>query len=468
MTNLAYDDTNEKSIVKYAKKLVGKYIYEIIDDDSYKVNIKNKGIIGNIIEEYYFGIKQNSSPEPDFEKVGIELKIIPLLQQNKKIVVKERTKVCSINYTTLVNEQWSSSHAKKKLNKILFIYYLYNKEEIEKSEIKRVALWNLSQDQSELIIQDDWQRTKQKVLDGYAHLLSERYFNVLSPARSGQGGVDKVGKQRDLVPQPNQLYEKAALKRAFTLKQSFTNQIWNELNAVKYESIIDSLKIDKIEEFEEKVLQSLNRFESKSIDEIASLFGIKILQGKNQVATVIKKALGFKSVQAHIKEFEQLGIIVKTLKISAKRDTLLEAPSFPVLKLQEFEKEEFEESSFLSYIEKILFIPVYYEEEKRFLGKSFFWSPSDAQMNQIKKEWLIYQDEVKKGFCSVVKVTNNSPRGYKEVSKLSKESQTEIIHLRPHARDSSDRDSDSHGNSIVKQSFWLNKKFLNALLKNQR
>ena len=36
--------------------------------------------------------------------------------------------------------------------------------------------------------------------------------------------------------------------------------------------------------------------------------------------------------------------------------------------------------------------------------------------------------------------------------------------MRPHGRDSNDRDQDSLGNSIVKQCFWLNKKFIQKLL----
>lgn len=140
MSKLLYDDSSEISILKYAKKLVGKTITQILEGSSKKVDIKNKGIIGTIIEEFYFGIKPNNSPLPDFEKVGVELKIIPLIKQTRKIAVKERTKVCSINYVKLIDEEWQTSHAKTKLNKILFIYYLYDKENIEASCVKKVDL----------------------------------------------------------------------------------------------------------------------------------------------------------------------------------------------------------------------------------------------------------------------------------------------------------------------------------------
>lgn len=467
MSKHLYDDSNEESILKYAKKLVGKSIAEILEDSSKKIDIKNKGIIGTIIEEFYFGIMPNSSPLPDFEKVGIELKIIPLMQQTRKIVVKERTKVCSINYVKLIEEEWPTSHAKTKLNKILFIYYLYDKENIANSCVKKVDLWELGKDKSEIIIQEDWRRAKQKVEDGYAHELSEKEFHILSASRSGSGGVDKNGVLKDLVDQPNTQIEAKALKRAFSLKQSFTNQIWDELNRVKFESILDSLQIKNIGEFEDKVLSTLHKYNGKSILELSKEFDIKVGNGKNQVATILKKMIGFKNVSSKIKEFEQLGIVVKSVKLRRRDNVPLEAISFPTMKLQEFIEEEWEESTFKSYVSKILFMPVYHDGEgldKMYLAPAFFWAPSKEEEAQIYKEWKMYQDEVKAGNCRVTKIKNNSKKGYKEVSSLSKESQTQVIHMRPHGKDSSDRDGDALGNSIVKQCFWLNKQFVTKLI----
>jgi DNA mismatch repair endonuclease MutH len=369
---------------------------------------------------------------------------------------------------TLINEEWKNSHAKEKLNKILFIYYIYNKENIELSTVKKVSLWELSRDKSEIIIQNDWLKTKEKILDGYAHTLSEKGFHILSPSRSGSGGIDKDGNKKDLVIQPNKLYADKALKRAFSLKQSFTNQLWNEINSLKYESILELLDISSMDEFEVKILKELHKYVGKSIVELSKIFDIEIPNGKNQVATVVKKAIGFKNVNSKIKEFEQLGIIIKTIKVRREDFMPFEAVSFATMKLKEFEREEYDESIFKEYIEKILFVPIFSDGKKleeKYLAKSFFWSPSEDEEVLIRDEWNRYKSEVLLGGCEVTKVKNNSLRGYREVSKLFKESQTKIIHMRPHGRDSNDRDEDSQGNSIVKQCFWLNKKFLQKLIK---
>ncbi len=468
-----YDNTDIDSIVKYANKLVGKTIDNILTTSPYEINfkLKDKGNIGKIIEKHWFDIEPNNSPEPDFDKAGIELKIIPLVQQKTKITVKERTKVCSIDYRKLVQETWNKSHAKEKLNKVLFIYFLYDKDNIVNSKIKKVDLWELTQGNNEFIIKHDWLNVQKKVKDGYAHELSESLSKILAASTSGSGGKDKNGKLKDLVPQPVQTYSDEAKKRAFSLKQSFTNQRWNELNEkVKYESIIDSLQINDFKKFENIILNKINSYQGKSIEELSSIFSLNInSRSKNQIATIIKKSIGFKSVNSNIKEFEQLGIIIKTMPIKTTDKYPFEAISFPTMKLQEFILEQWEESTFKEYLNKILFIPVYSIKkdstlDEKILGKAFFWSPSTKEEQNIKKEWEQYQDEVINGYCKTNKVPVKSKKGYKEVSSLSKESKTSKIHMRPHGRDSDDRDTDALGNSIVKQCFWFNKEFLQQLL----
>lgn len=468
-----YDDGSEKSIVTYAKQLVGKTIEDIISltEEKIEINIRNKGMIGQFIEEHWFGQKPNSSPLPDFEKVGIELKVIPLIQQTKKIAVKERTKICSIDYKKLVSESWESSHAKIKLNKILFIYYLYDSKNLLHSKVIKIDLWELNQGSNEIIIKQDWLGVRKSIVDGYGHLLSERQSKILAASRSGSGGKDKYGELKDLVLQPNQTYEPKALKRAFSLKSSFTNQRWIELSTnAKYESIIETLNISNLDSLEQAVLEKINSLQGKSILELSKLFDVVVGRSKSRIASVMKKIIGFKSIRSKIKEFEQLGIEIKMINVRKQDNRPLEAISFPAMKLQEFVNEEWEESTFLPMISNILFIPIYKEHkdikdlDKLCLGKAFFWTPSNEEINIIGKEWLTYQEEVKESKCKVTKVPNKSKRGYIEVSKLSKESTTQIIHMRPHGRDSNDRDEDGLGNSIVKQSFWLNTKFVQQLI----
>ena len=186
--------------------------------------------------------------------------------------------------------------------------------------------------------------------------------------------------------------------------------------------------------------------------------------------SIIMKLLGFHSDNIKIKEFKQLGIEIKVIPIERERQILLEAISFPAIKFKEFALEAWEDSSLLLSLNKILFIPVSKEKSSktninnRVLEKSFFWSPSSSQIKIIKGEWLDYQKEVQKG-VQIEKIPRNTKKGYIERTSLPKESSTKIIHMKPHANDSFDRDTDDFETSIVKHSFWLNKNFVNSLIK---
>lgn len=478
-----YDPYSETAILERAKNVEGYSLQRLIDDSPIDVKVTtnlNKGQIGNLIEANWFGIPNNSVQGPDFENAGIELKVIPLTEdKTKELVVKERTKITSINYNELINENWDNSHAKNKLNKILFIFFHYvtdrddsKKVDFNSTKIIRTILWELKGNDL-TIISKDWWNIQKKVIDGLAHELSESNSNVLAASRTGSGGKDKNGLPKDLVEQPNKKYEAKALKRAFSLKQSFTKQYWQEISKKKkFESIIDSLNLRPKDDFEDVLLQKLLSFEGERIQNIADKYSLKITSAKSAVPNIIRKVIGFKDIRAKIKEFEQSGIQIKTVPVRTEDNFPWEDTSFPAMKLQEFVDEEWKDSTLLTYIEKILFIPVYRDTSKasdtpisdRVLGKSFYWSPSSSELETIEKEWKMYREEVRNGKAKTHKV--KTKKMTKEVTDLSKASQTEIIHMRPHGKDSRDKDIDHLGNSVVKQSFWLNKRFVQKLINN--
>lgn len=467
--DLGYDPTSEAEILARASKLVHHTIQQVIDLSPYPYapHAKlNKGAVGQIIERHWFGLEQNNSAAPDFDEPGIELKMIPIVEVSRgKYAVKERTKVCSINYKELANEIWLRSHAKTKLNKVLFIYVLVNTEptRLLASKVIHYELWVLDASAELPIIQADWHTVQGYVADGRAHELSESLGRILAASRTGEGGG------RDLV----EYLEDApkALKRAFSLKQSFTRQRWMELSRkVTYESVRDiDPRAKNAFELQGIILQKIAPLVGSRMDEIARRYGIPINGGKNAIPTLIKKLLGFKNVNSRVKEFDQFGLEIRVVPVRKGDHRPLEATSFPAFKLKELEEEEWEESMLQQYLDYILFVPIYAEHTKqpkgsRQLGRPFFWSPSNAEWAVIEREWSMYRDQVRRGAAIVSKVKYGT--GYREVTGLSRESDTEIIHVRPHAKDRNDRDEDSHENKPVKQSFWLNKNYLQRLIIN--
>jgi DNA mismatch repair endonuclease MutH len=468
--NLDYSKENEGAILARALSLIGKSFEDISNlsqSSQSEINNKNKGNAGNFIEQHWFGIKNNSTPEPDFSEAGIELKVCPLKLSKKTLVVKERTKICSINYLTLLDETWAKSHAKSKLNKVLFVFYEYSNNNWREQKVIDTALWELPSD--ELIIETEWGKTKQTVANGLAHNLTERGYKVLAPCRSGSGGTDSQGNHNDLVGQRNSA--ELALKRAFSLKRPFVNQFWESLKSPeRFESISDTLDLSREDDLEQALLNKIGKYAGKTIGGIAKELNIPIPHAKNAVSIIINKIIGFQNTNSRIKEFEQAGILVKTIPIRMRDLKPYEAMSFPAIKFSEFEREEWGDSLLSEQLTRIFFVPVSRGEstgvaiKDRVLEQPFFWSPSDSEEDTIIFEWLQYQAEVCAGKSKVTK--HYSKKGtYREITSLSKESDTKIIHMRPHGKNRNDKDVDSFGNSFVKHSFWLNKTFIQKLAK---
>ena len=101
------------------------------------------------------------------------------------------------------------------------------------------------------------------------------------------------------------------------------------------------------------------------------------------------------------------------------------------------------------------------------IGDFSLWQPNDSELKLIGTEWNKTKNIIKQGVKLKSMKYGNSFRTY---NNLPKQSETNFIHLRPHAKNSFDYDLPflryTNGEiEITKQSFWLNKKYVNNLLK---
>ena len=244
----------EQSLLAHAQSLKGKTVEDLLKGTEID---KGKGAIGNIIEREGFYIANNSDARPDFHELNIELKVLPLKAIAKGgHTSKERTKICSINYTKIINEKWMVSHAKQKLQKILFIFYYYDQNQPINSKILDYTLFQL-ENSNEPLIREDWERTRSLIEEGKAHLLSESQNIILAASRSGAGKLP----ENQWPEQPNKRFSDRARQRAFSLKPSFTKTLWQETNNKgSLDSIKDKFKYYSLASLERLILEKLNIF----------------------------------------------------------------------------------------------------------------------------------------------------------------------------------------------------------------
>tara|TARA_Y100001970_G_C14242491_1_gene865789 strand:- start:227 stop:1063 length:837 start_codon:yes stop_codon:yes gene_type:complete len=216
--------TDETELIKKAKEIEGKKIFDLGEKIGLldkKERRFTKSIIANIVETNFFGIPTNTHPTPDFSELGIELKVSPLkyVKSRNLYNMKERCVISLMDYNDVYkNENWKESKVYKKINKILFVFYIHDNN-IPANEWKfaKTFLWTPNKDEVKMI-SNDYKIIRDNILNGIIN--SERHNTFLGTCPKHAGGYKKDNISQSV---PQSLREHPILgqaeKRAFCIKQ---------------------------------------------------------------------------------------------------------------------------------------------------------------------------------------------------------------------------------------------------------
>ena len=440
-----YRHAIEEDIVRFGRALKGTAVGQIAGALlGAPTPAQGKGEVGLAIERY-FGIPQNSRSEADFPGAGVELKIVPMVRSSGRLVVKERTSLTMINYMNIVNETWETAHVRTKL-KILFVFVEHLPGRPKKEfPIRQVLLWKPSPRQGALL-RTDWERVRDTVEKGLAHELRESEGRIMGPAT-------KAAHSRARRPQPVTTFSSHAKPRAFALKPSFTKALYDDsMHRGPIESLIENLSLAEVNRFEHEVFRRFDRYVGLTLGEVGDSLEVPGSTGKGYIGAVLRRAFGAHSPRAKIREFEEMGISVKTTRISPD-GMPYEAMSFPAFRYLELIEEIWEESTLLTQLDGLLFVPCLGVTKSTphadcVIQQPFLWRPQATQFETLRAEWEMFRDAIRAG----------------NADRLPTAASTEMIHVRPHARDSSDTDVAPVVGPVVKKSFWLNRAFVARLV----
>ncbi len=439
---LGYDDSEPRSILDFAKKLIGKTLRPFVegqtDSPSYR---RHKGRFGNLVEKFYFGFEPNSNPEPDFPRAGVELKSTPirLLKSKNEFRAKERLVLGMINYESIIDESFELSSFIKKNAYILLIFYQWQKDlSLLDYPVRIVNLWSLLAlpDEDQKIIRDDWERIKRKVEEGLAHELSEGDTLYLGACTKG---VDSS----KVRPQPKS--RTRAKGRAFSLKQGYVNVLLQRdfgVAKLDTEPVVTSVtEYAEGETFEDKVIAKFRPFMGLTDVEIAKQVRFdESANPKHFHAILTNRMLGVKA--AKVEEFEKAGIVTKTIRLN-RSGTPEEDISFPYFKYKDLVTQDWETSDFREALERRYLFAVYRRQEdgsQRF-ETAFFWTmPAEDKEGDAYKVWNETARRIKAG----------------KADSLPRKSDNPVAHVRPHASNKADTDETPDGRRLTKKSFWLN------------
>lgn len=474
---LGYDPAVPESIESYAIQLQDKTFMDVIVEkggvasnaiEAY-ANKFRKGGLGNLLEEVYFGYKANSNQEADFPEAGVELKATPYeVTQKGELRAGERLVLTMINYDGPIEIDFYKSHAWEKMRLILLIYYWRNKQ-LNSNLLYKIGFVKLfTPPESDIeIIKKDYAFIVGTIQAGRAHELSEGDTMYLGACTKGATAEKSTVPQYygDRVP---------ARKRAFCFKNSYMTYVLNHYIAGKHDenSILKDAACLKEKTFAEILEEIVSKFIGMSDKELCERFGREYNNNKAQWNDLACKILGIRDERAD--EFEKANIKVKTIRIE-ENNTMRESMSFPPFRFMDLVGEEYDDSFLHDYFEETQFFFFVWKKDGdvyRVKGCQL-WNMSHSDLEiTVRKEWERYQRIIKYGIEFQKCVDSKGKISFK--NNLPNKSETEIIHIRPHATKAAyrfnngeeygnvERDANvlPNGEYMTTQSFWINNSYI--------
>jgi len=129
--------------------------------------------------------------------------------------------------------------------------------------------------------------------------------------------------------------------------------------------------------------------------------------------------------------------------------------SFPAFKYNEIINETWEESELYETFSSTKYLFIIYDcssNDEIIFKKAMFWNvPAKDLDGEIKRVWLE----------TVKRIKNN------DYNNLPKISESDILHVRPHAKDANDTYPTPDGNEAIKKCFWLNAKYIKKQIESE-
>lgn len=457
-----YDRSDPSSIEAYAQRLIGKSFRQVMEDDYNSIREdasiyngadvaevkRNKGNLGQIIEECFFHYSCNSEARADFPEAGVELKVTPYkINSNGSLSAKERLILTMIDYMTVVDETFDTSHFWTKSRLILLVYYLYQQEARFNLDYRIGYARLFTPPKQDLkIIKHDYEIIVSKIKAGKAHELSEGDTMYLGAATKSSTSENRRQQPFSDIP---------AKPRAFAFKSSYMTYVLNNYivpGKNTYEAIITD---EPVESFEDYVVDKIDALAGYSVENLCMKYDVDISKKpKNLEAMLAYRILGIKGNRAE--EFEKANIVIKTIRVGSN-GKIKESMSFPTFKFKELVLENWEDSTFGNYLRETRFLFIVYKYDKddvlRLRGAQFWNIPYKDLEIDVRDMWEKTVSVLKEGL-KVERVNginhNNFPKA----------SENRVSHVRPHAQNAKDTYELPDGREYPKQCFWLNNTYI--------
>lgn len=457
---------NRQEIEIISKSAIGKSINDIMNEEIITVEdgqVSNKGGLGQLVEQFLFGIQTNSDSEPDFMPAGIELKVTPYKKlKDGKLSAKERLVLNIIDYMNEYKNEFDSSHFWFKNNTIQLLWYLWEPNKDAKDlKITHEKLLELAKNEDLKQIEEDWKYIIKKIKDGKAHEISEADTMYL-------GACSKGANASSVRKQP--FSDISAMQRAFCFKNSYMTQLVRKY--IGDYSDVESILANSNMLFDDYVKSVTDKYIGKTLAELKEIFDVPG-KTKDDCSRVVNRMFNLKRGLNDTEEFTKANIISKTIRVE-KNGKIKEDISFPTFKFSKLIKETWYDSELKDQLETTKYMFFIFKNNGKdyvFNGFKKFNVPEVVIEDIIKSFWIETVNTIKNGVEFTIKenkICNNLPgvshNGY--------------MHVRPHANQSAyklkngfvkgniakDGDMLPNGEWMTKQAFWFNRGYIEKII----
>ncbi|WEV53335.1 Sau3AI family type II restriction endonuclease [Bifidobacterium sp. ESL0704] len=487
MSVVTYDDVRQSDSVDHAFASIDQVLsllnnvqgrsFRQIDITGRGAASGNKGSLGQIVEESVLGYAINSDPNPDIVAGGksYELKVTPLRhskRRDERVVAKERLVLDIINYMRLPEETFGTSRFWNKSRRIVIIYYFddrTDKKNQSRLDCKLYCSVLLDYEAKDfLTIKADWQTIHDKVTEGHADTLSEADTNYLAACTKGASAATV----RD-APAPDGACDPTikAKQRAFSYKASYMSTVAEK---ILDKGAMPTLPMSAEQTLEQYIGESFDHYVAHPVSSIAEELAMPQDASKAKQFTSMLTLRMLGSGGHSIEQVEQFR---KAHVNQVKTATLYEQGrpkehmSFRQISQEEWNQladpsVEFHDSFLYRFFEENRFLFSVFQASgaKRqdssrltdvFEG-GFLWNMPEADIERyVYPAWAVVHRLL---------VNGESIHYGRGTNLLPGASFNHVFHFRSKARNGKDQVTLPNGESITKQTFWLDRDYVAKII----
>lgn len=267
-----------------------------------------KGIAGDVIELSVLGCdKRDSKQAPDITVDGVmtELKTTGVRKKKKseEFVAKECITITAVSHDQIVNEEFDNSHFLNKIEHLLFVFYHFLLDESAPNSIVYRdfpilghLFWQAKPEDLDRL-RNDWLLVRE--------FCRNHEFDEREPRKELERNLLLLNYSSPESPR-------------FRFKASFASSIVNDfLGKEQLEAL--PKPISKFSEIDEKCHLFTERYQGKSISEIAKELGIPINRSQKDISQqIIIRMFGGKAASLNrIRDFSEIGLVAKTIILTS-------------------------------------------------------------------------------------------------------------------------------------------------------